>query len=64
MKLGTLKNNSAVAVTKNGFIKLSELNFNGSLLDLIKKGDDELEKISSTLKTKNNPQKNNPQTLN
>ncbi len=49
MKLGVLKDGSAVALTVNGTVKLSKLGYNGSISDLIKAGKSELKKISDAI---------------
>ncbi|MGA7722198.1 MAG: fumarylacetoacetate hydrolase family protein [Ignavibacteriaceae bacterium] len=49
MKLATLKNGSVIIVSKNGTIPLSELGFPGSILEFIKAGESEWNKIEDSL---------------
>ncbi len=51
MRLATLENNSLAAVTKNGIVKLSKAGFSGSMLDLIKAGENKWEEINTALQT-------------
>ncbi len=45
MKLASLKDGSVVLITGKEFIYLKQLGFNGSMLDLISEGDNELKRI-------------------
>lgn len=49
MKLGVLKDSSTVAVTENGFVRLSKLGFIGSISDLIGKDNSTIKKLSSAV---------------
>ncbi len=56
MRFATLKNNSAAAVTKNGIVSLSKINFTGSMLELIRLGNEELIRIEKLIENlKGNP---------
>lgn len=50
MRLATLKDGSAIVVSKNGIIPLSRLGFTGSLLEFIKAGQPEWKKVEDSLK--------------
>lgn len=49
MRLATLKDGSAVIVSKSGIIPFAKLGFTGSMLDLINSGEDELNKLRESL---------------
>jgi 2-keto-4-pentenoate hydratase/2-oxohepta-3-ene-1,7-dioic acid hydratase in catechol pathway len=53
MKFAALKDGSAIAVTKKGFIRLAELGFNGSLFELIENYNSVSEKLLSNLDSSN-----------
>jgi 2-keto-4-pentenoate hydratase/2-oxohepta-3-ene-1,7-dioic acid hydratase in catechol pathway len=52
MKLATLKNNTPVVVTTAGYVKLSDLGFDGSLDELVKQGEPVLDLLRSELSQK------------
>jgi 2-keto-4-pentenoate hydratase/2-oxohepta-3-ene-1,7-dioic acid hydratase in catechol pathway len=49
MRLATLKDKSTIAVTSNGFIRLTKLGFNGTIFDLIRSSGSELADLTSSV---------------
>ena len=49
MRLATLKNNTAIAITKKGIIPLNKIDFFGSIKDLIRIGEKKWEEISNNI---------------
>lgn len=59
MRLATLKDGTLVGLTSSGIIKLNEAGFNGTMLDLIKSGENKWKEISDNitkLKTSGKPE--------
>ncbi len=54
MKLATLKDDRLVAVVNNQAIPLNRYGFDGSMLDLILAGDDQIKSLSDSVKNENN----------
>jgi len=49
MRLATLKDKSTIAVTSNGFIRLTKLGFNGTIFDLTRSSESELAGLTSSV---------------
>jgi 2-keto-4-pentenoate hydratase/2-oxohepta-3-ene-1,7-dioic acid hydratase in catechol pathway len=59
MRLAVLKDNSRIAVTSNGFIRLTKLGFNGTLFDLMRSTESELAELTSSVNEAKNFEKIN-----